>query len=131
MPVYDPSVELPLPPSGTNISKVGPRKGRSAGKFLGGIGNIGLALCRLEMMTDIALTGEATQFSPDQEFKISWDGSETPDVPESGEVKIKPIVPSWTRDFIEAGGAKANNTNREGHRAKDYVEQLEEEGAQR
>ncbi|KAL4785614.1 hypothetical protein BJX76DRAFT_178043 [Aspergillus varians] len=128
-PDYDPSVGVSLPPSGSNVSKISARKGRSAGKFLGGIGNIGLALCRLEMMTDIALTGEATQFSPDQEFKISWADSEVPDAPENGEVKVKAIVPSWTREFILAGGAKAS-TNREGHRAKDYVEQLDEEEAQ-
>ncbi|KAL4920436.1 hypothetical protein BDW62DRAFT_208949 [Aspergillus aurantiobrunneus] len=125
-PVYDPSTKLPLPPSGSNISKVSARKGRSAGKFIGGIGNIGLALCRLEMMTDIALTGEGTQFSPDQEFKVSWGEREAADAQENGEVKVKAIVPSWTREFILAGGAKGN-TKHEGHRARDYVEQLEEE----
>ncbi|KAL2821563.1 hypothetical protein BJX63DRAFT_417953 [Aspergillus granulosus] len=127
-PVYDPSVKLSLPPSGSNISKVSVRRGRSAGKFLGGIGNIGLALCRLEMMTDIALTGEGSQFTPDQEFKVSWSGPEGQD----GEVNLKAIVPSWTREFIMAGGVKNNNNNnREGHRARDYLEQLEEEEAQR
>ncbi|KAL3472992.1 hypothetical protein BJX99DRAFT_249280 [Aspergillus californicus] len=129
-PVYDPSIELSLPPSGSNISKVSARKGRNAGKFLGGIGNIGLALCRLEMMTDIALTGEGSNFSPDQEFKVTWSGEGTVDAQDGGEVKLKAIVPSWTREFILAGGAKSNS-NREGHRAKDYVEQLEEEEFQR
>ncbi|KAL2830005.1 hypothetical protein BDW59DRAFT_170304 [Aspergillus cavernicola] len=129
-PVYDPSIKLSLPPSGSNISKVSARKGRSAGRFLGGIGNIGLALCRLEMMTDIALTGEGSQFTPDLEFKASWSGEGTAGKQEGGEVKLKAIVPSWTREFILSGGAKSN-TNREGHRAKDYLEQLEEEEAQR
>lgn len=126
-PSYDPSTNLPVPPAGSNISKVSARKGRSAGKFLGGIGNVGLALCRLEMMTDITLTGEGSQFNPDQEFKVAWDAETDA---QGGEVKLKPVVPSWTRDFILAGVAK-NNTNQDGHRAKDYVEQLEEEGAQR
>ncbi|KAI9371785.1 hypothetical protein BJX61DRAFT_534498 [Aspergillus egyptiacus] len=125
-PTYDPSVTLSLPPSGSNISKAGARRGRSAGKFLGGIGNIGLALCRLEMMTDVSVTGEPTTFSPDQEFKTTCDVEGQ----ESGEVKVKAIVPSWTREFILAGGAK-KNVNREGHRARDYLEQLEEEEAQR
>ncbi|KAL4866318.1 hypothetical protein BDV12DRAFT_187499 [Aspergillus spectabilis] len=128
-PVYDPSINLPLPPSGSSISKVSLRRSRSAGKFLGGIGNIGLALCRLEMMTDITLTSEGSQFSPDQEFKISWEEPE-----ESGSadksVKVKAIVPSWTREYILSGGAKSNS-NRDGHRAKDYLDQLEEEEAQR
>ncbi|KAL2864738.1 decapping enzyme complex catalytic subunit DCP2 [Aspergillus lucknowensis] len=130
-PVYDPSIKLSLPPSGSNISKISARRGRSAGKFLGGIGNIGLALCRLETMTDIALTSEGSQFSPDQEFKASWSEPEgSAEGQNSGEVKIKAIVPPWTRDFITSAGGKGN-TSREGHRARDYLEQLEEEEAQR
>jgi folate-binding protein YgfZ len=85
-----------LPPPGSNISKLLSR-GRSTGKWLGGIGNIGLALCRLEMMTDIRLTDEPTQYDPDQEFKISWDAQ--PGY-EAGEVKIKAFVPPWLRDSI-------------------------------
>ncbi|KAL4735352.1 hypothetical protein BDV11DRAFT_196252 [Aspergillus similis] len=134
-PVYDPSVDIQLPPAGSNISKVSARKGRSAGKFLGGIGNIGLALCRLEMMTDIALTGEASQYSTEQEFKVSWEVDAEVShnqTPESGEVKVKAIVPIWTREFILAGIAKSSAANNhEGHRARDYVEQLEEEESQR
>ena len=87
-----------LPPRGSNISKVSSR-GRSTGKWLGGIGNIGLALCRLEMMTDILLTDEPTQYDPDQEFKISWDAQEGC---EGGEVKVKAFVPQWLRESINA-----------------------------
>lgn len=137
-PVYDPSAGLPLPPHQSNISKAGARRGRSAGKFLNGIGNIGLALCRLEMMTDIALTGESTQYSPDQEFKVSWtgDGEDGSSNAAGGEVKVKALVPPWTRDFIYSSGAKHNNNNQrsddvEGSRAKRIVEQLEEETERR
>lgn len=56
---------LLLPPKGANIVQAGGR-GRSAGKWLGGIGNIGLALCRLEVMTK---DGEPSQ----TEFKIAWE----------------------------------------------------------
>ena len=87
-----------LPPRGSNISKVSSR-GRSTGKWLGGIGNIGLALCRLEMMTDIRLTDEPTQYDPDQEFKISWDAQEGC---EAGEAKVKAFVPQWLRESINA-----------------------------
>ena len=135
-PVYDPSTKLALPPKESSISKAGGRRGRSAGKFLNGIGNIGLALCRLEMMTDISLTGEGTMFSPDQEFQVSWtaseEGSTGPQQP--GEVKLKAIVPPWTKDFILSGGMKNNNNQSqagtEGHRARDFVDQLGEEEAQ-
>jgi transferase CAF17, mitochondrial len=87
-----------LPPRGSNISKVSSR-GRSTGKWLGGIGNIGLALCRLEMMTDIRLTDEPTQYDPDQEFKISWEAQEGY---EAGEIKVKAFVPQWLRESINA-----------------------------
>ncbi|PKY03571.1 hypothetical protein P168DRAFT_311180 [Aspergillus campestris IBT 28561] len=135
-PVYDPSTKLALPPRELSISKAGGRRGRSAGKFLNGVGNIGLALCRLEMMTDISLTGEGTMFSPDQEFQVSWtaseEGSTGPQQP--GEVKLKAIVPPWTKDFILSGGMKNTNNQSqagtEGHRARDFVDQLGEEEAE-
>lgn len=129
-PVYDPSVEIPLPPSGSNISKAGGRRGRSAGKFLNGVGNIGLALCRLEMMTDIALTSEGTQYTPGSEFKVSWATETEP----SSEVKLQAFVPSWIRDFISSGGARKpapQAVGTDGVRARGIVEQLEEEEAQR
>ena len=139
-PVYDPSAGLPVPPSESNIAKAGARRGRSAGKFLNGIGNIGLALCRLEMMTDLTLTGEGTQYTPDQEFKVSWTGGEegSSGASEAGEVKLKALIPPWTREFITAGGTKQNNNTRkgdeeeeEGSRAKRIVEQLEEQESER
>ncbi|KAJ5690196.1 transferase caf17 [Penicillium macrosclerotiorum] len=129
-PVYDPSLEMSLPPSGTNIIKAGGRRGRSAGKFLNGVGNIGLALCRLEMMTDIALTSEGTQYTPGSEFKVSW----TTEAEQPAEVKLQAFVPSWTRDFISTGGARKQtprNVDTDGQRARVLVEQLEEEEAQR
>ncbi|KAF7593357.1 ccr4 associated factor [Aspergillus hancockii] len=132
---YDPSVELSLPPSGSNIYKISTRKSRSAGKFLGGIGNIGLALCRLEQMTDITLGGERTQYNPEQEFKVSWPPAEEgSDQQELREVKIKALVPSWTRDFILNGGVRKNTRNpeaEEGYRARELLEQLEEEESDR
>ncbi|CEJ58639.1 hypothetical protein PMG11_07289 [Penicillium brasilianum] len=125
-PVYDPSVELALPPHGSNINKAGGRRGRSAGKFLDGVGNIGLALCRLEMMTDIALTSEGTQYTPGSEFKVSW----TLETEQPAEVKVQAFIPPWTREFIIAGGARKpapRKVDLEGERARFLVEQLEEE----
>ncbi|EAW13107.1 YgfZ/GcvT domain-containing protein [Aspergillus clavatus NRRL 1] len=132
LPAYDSSVEVPSPPSGTNISKVGARKGRSAGKFLGGVGNIGLALCRLEMMTDIVLTSEGTQYNPETEFKVSWTAADEGPVgpSDSGEVKIKAFVPPWLREYIASGGVR--NTarkidNEDAQRARELLYQLDEE----
>lgn len=88
---HDKNLEMVLPPRGANISRVD-KKGRSAGKWLGGVGNIGLALCRLEVMTDTVLTGEGSQWSPEHEFKVAWEPEEGR---EGGEVKIKAFVPNW------------------------------------
>ena len=108
VPDYNPDSGLTLPPPGSNIAKVSSR-GRSTGKWLGGVGNIGLALCRLEMMTDIRLTEEPTQYDPDQEFKISW---EAEGGRATGEVKVKPFVPGWMRDSIAAGLKSRERTSK-------------------
>jgi len=98
-PQYNPTANFSLPPRGIDISKVAGRKGRSAGKWLGGVGNIGLALCRLEMMTDIRLTEETPPFDPEQEFIIAWDTE--PENGQSRELKVKAFVPRWMRLGIE------------------------------
>lgn len=91
-PVYNAGSNIELPPRESNLSKLSGRRGRSTGKWLGGIGNIGLALCRLEMMTDIQLTADTTNYNPDEEYKVQTDGRE---------VKLKPFVPAWVREGIE------------------------------
>ena len=92
---YDPGSSFSLPTAAQNIGRVNTR-GRSAGKWLKGIGNVGLALCRLETMTDMRLTEEASQYSPEQEFKMSWQ----PDGTAEAEMKIKAFVPEWHKDQI-------------------------------
>ncbi|CAH0026934.1 unnamed protein product [Clonostachys rhizophaga] len=85
-----------LVPRDTSIGRIG-KRGRSAGKWLKGVGNIGLGLCRLELMTDITLPGEvaAASFQPDHEFQLEWgeDGDK------SG-VKVKAFVPDWLRSGL-------------------------------
>ncbi|KPM41511.1 putative transferase CAF17, mitochondrial [Neonectria ditissima] len=85
-------------PQGTSIGRF-EKRGRSAGKWLKGVGNIGLGLCRLEIMTDVALPGEtaAAAFKPEDEFVLEWgeEGSKTG-------VKIKAFVPEWLRQGLEA-----------------------------
>ncbi|KAK5060042.1 hypothetical protein LTR84_009926 [Exophiala bonariae] len=91
------------PPPQSNISKENARgRGRSSGKYLSGIGNIGLALCRLEMMTDIQLTADRTNFDPAEEYKVQWEveGAEGTDG-EKQQVMLKPFVPQWLRDGVE------------------------------
>ncbi|KAK7422409.1 ccr4 associated factor [Neonectria punicea] len=85
-------------PQGTSIGRF-EKRGRSAGKWLKGVGNIGLGLCRLEIMTDVVLPGEtaAAAFKPEDEFVLEWgeEGSKTG-------VKVKAFVPEWLRQGLEA-----------------------------
>jgi folate-binding protein YgfZ len=126
---YDPSVQLTLPTGETDIVKAGAatRRNRSAGTFLNGIGNIGLALCRLEVMTDVALMGETPARPHEHQFKLSW----APEAEQSNEVGVRAFVPPWLRDFISGGKeekpALRNPDAEDGERARDFVEQLEEE----
>ena len=91
-------------PEGTSIGRSG-KKGRSAGKWLRGVGNVGLALVRLEVMTDVRLPGEtaAAAYEPDNEFVMAPKSGEEGDAAEGAPpVKIKAFVPEWLRRGLEA-----------------------------
>ena len=72
----------------TDIKPIGGSK-RSAGKWITGIANIGLALCRLETMTDIRVSAEGGPYKPDQEFSV-------------GDYKIQAFVPLWLREKLQS-----------------------------
>ena len=93
---YRPNSSVMIPPGDASITRSA-GKGRSVGKWLGGIGNIGFALCRLENMTHINLNGRGIQQSPKDEFMLSWPTEENR---EGGEVRIKAFVPDWLRNRI-------------------------------
>ncbi|RYO79016.1 hypothetical protein DL766_004565 [Monosporascus sp. MC13-8B] len=87
-------------PAGLSIGRHG-KKGRSAGNWLRGAGNIGLALCRLQVMTDIQLPGETATapFDPNDEFEMRLDADEGG---EGGKaVKVKAFVPEWLRARLD------------------------------
>lgn len=60
-----PAQHTPLPPRGAAITKTDGKKG-NVGKWLGGVGNVGLALCKLQDMT-----GRHTPHSVD--LRITWE----------------------------------------------------------
>ena len=103
---YDPVSSYMEPPQGSTIKRSN-GKGRSTGKWLGGVGNVGLALCRLENMTDIVLTGDINQWNANDEFLVSWPEQEGR---ASGEVKVRALVPEWHRNRISV-----RDTHREGN----------------
>lgn len=90
-------------PGETSIGRF-EKRGRSAGKWLKGVGNVGLGLCRLEIMTDVVLPGEqaAATYKPGDEFVLEW-GAED-DVKSS--VKVKAFVPDWLRTAMEQSQKK-------------------------
>jgi folate-binding protein YgfZ len=101
-PIYKPDTTLKAPIPGSNISKLVASSKRSTGKWLGGTGNIGLALCRLEMMTDLSVTDEPSDFDPTVAFKIVPPKDST----DQGEAWIRPFVPPWLRAKIEESKAR-------------------------
>jgi transferase CAF17, mitochondrial len=87
---YRPEVVIERPPTETSIGRVD-KRGRSAGKWLSGVGNIGLGLCRLEAMTGTVVQGEPGGYKEGDEFKLEWDGDDG-----NGKmVKVKAFVPPW------------------------------------
>lgn len=100
---YDPESGSPealtadMIPVETSIGRSG-KRGRSAGKWLRGVGNIGLGLCRLEIMTDVVLPGEqaAATFKDGDEFELEWGEEDN----KSG-VKVKAFVPDWLRRGLD------------------------------
>ncbi|KAL2159555.1 hypothetical protein VTH06DRAFT_2124 [Thermothelomyces fergusii] len=114
-----PGLGADMVPAEASIGRVG-RRGRSAGKWLRGVGNVGLALCRLETMTDVALPGEpgapASAGAADQ-FVVSLGGGGDADADADGvdpaaadgaghdggraaaapRVRVRALVPDWLR----------------------------------
>lgn len=90
---YNPHAGIPAPRGQSNILPAN-KTGRSAGKFLAGVGNIGLGLCRIEKMTDIVLTAEGSGWGPADEFKLTGDEI-------GSELRIKAFVPDWIRNNIK------------------------------
>ncbi|KHJ32696.1 putative folate-binding protein [Erysiphe necator] len=71
--------------------------GRSVGKWLAGIGNIGLGLCRLSNMTEIEVEGEGKSYKMGDEFKVEWEsnvGMKT--------VKVKAFAPLFAKPFLKS-----------------------------
>lgn len=67
---------------------------REAGKWITGIGSVGLAMCRLETMTDLKVSAEGGTYSESAEFFIQPEDA-------SG-LKVKAFVPNWLRDRLSS-----------------------------
>jgi folate-binding protein YgfZ len=97
---YDPSsVEA----SGANIpfgAKIKPAgavgRAPATARWIAGVGNVGLAVCRLEMMTNVRVSADdGASFAPGAEFEfVPWNGGD------SGALRAKAFVPAWLRRGI-------------------------------
>lgn len=94
-------------PGDLSIGRDG-KRGRSAGNWLRGVGNIGLALCRLQVMTDVQLPGETATapFDPNNEFVMRWGDGEGEDVGKA--VKVKAFVPEWLRTRLDESNGSSH-----------------------
>lgn len=111
-PEVEQGVKAEMIPQGASIDKVDKKSRSAPGKWLRGIGNVGLALCRLEVMTDTVLPGETPgTYSPQQEFVVSLGGEEGGEV-EAKKVKVKAFVPFWLRDVWRIEAEKAEEERR-------------------
>ncbi|KAK1058667.1 ccr4 associated factor [Friedmanniomyces endolithicus] len=70
------------------------KRKRATGKLIGRIGNVGLGLCRLEQMSDLAVSGEGSSFTPGDRFVVE-DG-------QGAEVGLKAFVPDWIRGTVRS-----------------------------
>jgi len=95
---YDPETNVSMPARDAEIVPEG-KKGRP-GRWIAGVGNVGLAMCRLEMMTDLAVMAEASAFSAEDRFLVAT-GNEG-----MGEVGVKAFVPDWMRGRIRTPRAQ-------------------------
>ncbi|SPO04485.1 related to Putative transferase CAF17, mitochondrial [Cephalotrichum gorgonifer] len=72
------------------------RRDRKPGKWIAGVGNVGLAVCRLAVMTDVVPPHPADMpmkltYAPADEFAVEAAG---------GEVKVRAFVPTWLREGL-------------------------------
>lgn len=95
-----PDLTAEMIPTETSIGRF-EKRGRSAGKWLRGVGNVGLGLCRLEIMTGTSLPGETAAATWDEgsEFVLEWGEEEA----RTG-VKVKAFVPEWIKEGLDKHG---------------------------
>ncbi|KAF2004206.1 Aminomethyltransferase folate-binding domain-containing protein [Amniculicola lignicola CBS 123094] len=73
------------------------KKGRATGKFIAGIGNVGLALCRLEMMTSMRISAEGGNWRPGMEFAVQGKDGEV-----DSQIRVRAVVPEWLKEREQA-----------------------------
>ncbi|KAI0911899.1 hypothetical protein F4823DRAFT_583867 [Ustulina deusta] len=106
---YKPDAAPPLGGDlhGLTIGRRG-KKWRSTGTFLAGTGNIGLALCRVQLMSDLVVPNDTAtlEFDPAAEFVIQTGKGEEGTAGGEAAVKVKAFVPEWLRQRLDEDAVK-------------------------
>lgn len=101
---HDTAIQAQDIPSGADMKKVveeGERSGRAVGKFIAGTGNIGLGLCRLEMMTDVKVAADGGgSYKDGDKFAVAWTTDQGTNQ-EKRSVNVKAFVPEWHLQMAE------------------------------
>lgn len=85
---YNPAVNTRQPEVGTDIRSDTLRA--KPASYIAGIGNVGLAMCRLRHMTDLEI-GEGSHYEPDTRFYTQTNDQK---------IGVKAFVPDWLRSRI-------------------------------
>ncbi|KAK7516358.1 hypothetical protein IWZ03DRAFT_377862 [Phyllosticta citriasiana] len=111
------------------------RQNRAVGTFLNGIGNIGLALCRLDALTDVRVAGWEQQqselgrsYAPNEKFGIRWKKSDNDSETEEAAAGIKAFVPAWHRERMEEEESARAEERRRRRAAVEAGRRLVEQG---
>ncbi|KAA8618623.1 aminomethyltransferase related to GcvT [Pyrenophora tritici-repentis] len=93
-PLAEP-VEKIIVESGSEIktiddTQIGLKRGRARGKFIANVGDVGLALCRLEQMTSMVIDGSVHARTPEMRFACYTHDRDV--------VEVQPVLHDW---FLE------------------------------
>ena len=88
---YNPSTGIPTFEVGVDVRRDDARK-RPTGKVVASVGNVGLAMCRLEQMSDLKVSGEGSSFSAGDTFMLQ--------TAHGSHIGLKAFVPDWIRGQI-------------------------------
>ncbi|KAI5294743.1 ccr4 associated factor [Ascosphaera acerosa] len=94
-PIYDPDNTIIAPTTGSKLHVAGTVAGRRAGLVIRTVGNVGLGLCQLPVMTDLRLTATPSTYNPDATI-ITVDPQST-----APTKAVRAFVPPWLRRYIE------------------------------
>ncbi|CAF9930151.1 MAG: hypothetical protein GOMPHAMPRED_005588 [Gomphillus americanus] len=100
---YDASnVAGAFPPQGADIKPLlsnDTKKAKSKGKWIAGVGNVGLALCRLEDVVGLGPAGDVVEGWEGREWVFEWENQSE----EEKRLRVKAFVPEWWRERIRKG----------------------------